>query len=69
MTSASAKLSGFRSLKERNAAIIEFYESGMSLRQVSAEVDIGFERVRQILLDAGVEIAPPHLPRRLTFGQ
>jgi DNA-directed RNA polymerase specialized sigma24 family protein len=42
--------------RERKAAVREMHESGMTYRQIAAELDISFGRVRQILAD---ETDPP----------
>lgn len=37
--------------RERQAAVREMHQSGMTYRQIAAELDISFGRVRQILAD------------------
>ncbi|MGI5408697.1 helix-turn-helix domain-containing protein [Streptomyces chartreusis] len=37
--------------RERQQAVREMHESGMTYRQIAAELDISFGRVRQILAD------------------
>lgn len=37
--------------RERQAAVREMHEGGMTYRQIAAELNISFGRVRQILVD------------------
>jgi DNA-directed RNA polymerase specialized sigma24 family protein len=41
--------------RERQAAVREMHQGGMTYRQIAAELDISFGRVRQILAEETVE--------------